>query len=284
MSSYQRERESLGERLRELRRDARLTGQQLAEPHGWNQSKVSRIEAGKQTPSDDDIRAWTMTCGAPNETADLLSALRTLEGHYRQFRRQFRSGMANNQRQFQDLEEKTSFLRNFENVFIPGLLQTPAYAWHRLSQGVTYNESADDIDLAVDARMQRQRILYAPGRRFQIIATEASLRYRLCPADAMREQLDRLVSATTLRNIQFGLIPFDAPYSIPPTHGFWIFDEEAVSVETFAAELRITEPTEIALYLRIFDDLSKVARYGTEARAVIQRALTDLDLRGTGFA
>ncbi len=50
MTSFQREREALGQRLRALRQDARLTGRQLAESQGWQPSKVSRIESGKQTP------------------------------------------------------------------------------------------------------------------------------------------------------------------------------------------------------------------------------------------
>lgn len=58
MTSFQREREALGHRLRELRRDARLTGRQLAEAQRWQPSKVSRIESGKQTPSDADVEVW----------------------------------------------------------------------------------------------------------------------------------------------------------------------------------------------------------------------------------
>ena len=49
MSSFQRAREALGLRLRELRRDAHLTGRQLAASQGWHPSKVSKVEGGKQT-------------------------------------------------------------------------------------------------------------------------------------------------------------------------------------------------------------------------------------------
>jgi transcriptional regulator with XRE-family HTH domain len=47
MSSFQRAREALGGRLHELRRDARLTGRQLAAEHGWHPSKISKVEGGK---------------------------------------------------------------------------------------------------------------------------------------------------------------------------------------------------------------------------------------------
>ncbi|WP_375372855.1 helix-turn-helix domain-containing protein [Micromonospora sp. S-DT3-3-22] len=50
-------RDSLGHRLRDLRQDAAgLTGRQLALLAGWRSSKVSKIEYGKQTPTDGDLR------------------------------------------------------------------------------------------------------------------------------------------------------------------------------------------------------------------------------------
>ena len=54
-------RKALGKRLRELRRAAGLTGRQLADALSWPPSKVSKLENGRQTPSDDDVRAWTRT-------------------------------------------------------------------------------------------------------------------------------------------------------------------------------------------------------------------------------
>jgi transcriptional regulator with XRE-family HTH domain len=94
VTSFQRAREALGQRLRELRQDARLTGRQLAESQDWQPSKVSRIESGKQTPSDADVEAWTMSCGVPEAARDLIASLRSLEGHYIEHRRAFRAGMA----------------------------------------------------------------------------------------------------------------------------------------------------------------------------------------------
>lgn len=90
MSSFQRAREALGLRLREIRRDARLPGRQLAAVHGWHPSKISKIEGGKQTPSEADIEAWAQACGQPELVGELIACLRTLEGQYVEFRRMFR--------------------------------------------------------------------------------------------------------------------------------------------------------------------------------------------------
>ncbi|MEV4083237.1 helix-turn-helix domain-containing protein [Nonomuraea fuscirosea] len=54
--------QALGVRLRDLRRDAGLTGRRLAALCGWVPSKVSKIELGKQVPTEDDIRDWCVAC------------------------------------------------------------------------------------------------------------------------------------------------------------------------------------------------------------------------------
>jgi transcriptional regulator with XRE-family HTH domain len=79
VATFQRQREDVGLRLRELRRDARLTGRQIAEPAGWHPSKVSKIEAGRQTPSDADVEAWISAVGRPELSGEFIALLRTLE-------------------------------------------------------------------------------------------------------------------------------------------------------------------------------------------------------------
>jgi transcriptional regulator with XRE-family HTH domain len=276
VSSFQRAREALGIRLRELRRDAQLSGKQLAERNGWHPSKVSKIEGGKQTPAEADLRAWARSCGKPEIAPELITSLRTLESHYVEHRRLFSTGMSAQQRAFSELEDETTLVRNFENVFVPGLLQTPEYARYRLAEGVEYDGAPDDLDEAVGARMQRQQILYRTGRRFHFVITEAVLRYRLCPGEVMLGQLDRLVTLSTMPTIRFGVIPFEAKLALAPVHGFWLMDERVVIVENFTASQNLTQVSEVSSYVRIFDQLASAARYDSEARSVTTRALADL--------
>jgi transcriptional regulator with XRE-family HTH domain len=276
VSSFQRAREALGIRLRELRRDAQLSGKQLAERNGWHPSKVSKIEGGKQTPAETDLRAWARSCGKPEIAPELITSLRTLESHYVEHRRLFSTGMSAQQRAFSELEDETTLVRNFENVFVPGLLQTPEYARYRLAEGVEYDGAPDDLDEAVGARMQRQQILYRTGRRFHFVITEAVLRYRLCPGEVMLGQLDRLVTLSTMPTIRFGVIPFEAKLPLAPVHGFWLMDERVVIVENFTASQNLTQVSEVSSYVRIFDQLASAARYDSEARSVTTRALADL--------
>ena len=276
MSSFQRAREALGLRLRELRRDAHLTGRQLAESQGWNPSKISKIEGGKQTPSEADMEAWARACARPELAAELIASLRSLEGQYLEFRRMFRVGQRATQEELAEIEAATDFTRNFESVFVPGLLQTPEYARYRLAERLEEIGAPDDVDDAVAARMQRQQGLYRRGKRFHFVVTEAVLRYLLCPPEVMAGQLDRLVSLSTLTTIRFGVIPFEVQYPIAPVHGFYVYDERVVHVENFTAVLRLTQPSEVAAYTKLFDQFAEVARYGAEARPIITRALADL--------
>jgi transcriptional regulator with XRE-family HTH domain len=276
MSTFQRAREALGTRLRDLRHDAQLTGRQLAESQSWHPSKVSKIEAGKQTPSQADIQAWSVACARPDLTAELVASLQSLEGQYVEFRRLFRSGQRAAQESIAEVEAGATTTLNFENVLVPGLLQTPEYARSILSERLEEIAGVDDVADAVAARMQRQQVLYRTGKRFHFVITEAVLRYRLSAPEAMAGQLDRLVALSTLTTIRFGVIPFHVRLPVFPLHGFFVYDEQAVHVENFTAALKLTQPSEIAAYVRIFGRLAAVAAYGADARVLITRALTDL--------
>ena len=84
VSNVHEARATLGKRLRELRQQARLSGRQLAEALSWPPSKVSKLENGRQTPSDDDIRSWTQATNGHSEADALLASLHTLEVQHAQ--------------------------------------------------------------------------------------------------------------------------------------------------------------------------------------------------------
>jgi transcriptional regulator with XRE-family HTH domain len=92
----------LGKRLRELRTAARLSGRQLAESLSWPASKVSKIENGRQTPSDDDIRGWTATAHCEDQTEALLASLHSLEIQHAEWQRILRAGIRPRQNERSD--------------------------------------------------------------------------------------------------------------------------------------------------------------------------------------
>ncbi|MGW3346811.1 helix-turn-helix domain-containing protein [Nonomuraea rubra] len=269
---------ALGQRLRGLRTSAGRSGKELAESLGWAPSKISKIEHGRQTPSVDDITAWARACGAEDTTDDLLSLLGSLETLYAEWQRILRAGTGKRQQTYRDIESRTSTLRVFESLLIPGLLQTPDYARARLAENIETWGGVNDLDEGVRERMRRQEGLYDSGRRFHFVLSESVLRTLLCPPRVMAGQLERLIALSLMdtARVRLGVVPFSSVLPLSPKHGFWIFDDQLVIAETVTAELHLNQPQEIEQYRRVFDALAGVAYYDSEARQVITDALSDL--------
>ena len=164
----------------------------------------------------------------------------------------------------------------FEATVIPGLLQTPEYARARFAEGIRRLKLPNDINEAVAIRVQRQEILYRPDKRFHFVLTEAALRLRLCPPAVMLGQLDRLISLSQLTNVKLGVIGFETQYATSPWHGFWLYDNERVLIETFSASLDLRQPQELELYGSVFEQLAAVASYGRAARGIVNRVAEEM--------
>lgn len=126
-----------------------MSGRQLAESLSWPASKISKLENGRQTPSDDDIRAWTRTTDGESETRALLASLHTLEVQHAEWQRILRTGLTPRQRAHNEWDQKTRLFRAFEATVIPGLLQTAEYARARFAEGIRRLKLPNDIDDAV---------------------------------------------------------------------------------------------------------------------------------------
>jgi transcriptional regulator with XRE-family HTH domain len=273
-------RTALGVRLRDLRRAAGMTGQQLAESLSWVRSKVSKIENAHQSPTDDDVRAWCEATNSTEQIDSLLAELHTLHTRHQEWERVLRGGMASTQNAVARLEKETRLFRGYEPGIVPGLLQTPEYAAAILGPGGRA-WGRTDLKEAVAARMRRQEVLRVASKQFRIVITEAVLLYNLCPPEAMLGQIDRLAEATTLPNVRFGVIPFDQPLLVTPKHPFGIYDDRYVAVETVSALLQLTQAGEVSAYVDAFDALERSAVHGERARAVLRRAAQQVAARRT---
>ena len=276
-SDFQSARVALGARLRELRTEAGLNGKELAGALGWQPSKVSRLENGKQTAAAGDLRAWAQTC-APEAADDLLARLRNLELQHQSWRRQLAAGHRPVQERIGAEETAVTTWRIYETGVIPGLFQTPDYARYVFLHNAESNRSPRDTEAAVRARMKRQDVLYEPGKTFRVLVWEAALHVLLCPRDVMAGQLDRLAGLIGRDNVELGIIPLGAPLSSTTKHGFWIRDDRQVITETISVELRLDSTDDIQLYGRVWECLHSSAVYGAHAHRLITRARAALDL------
>ncbi|WP_017623150.1 helix-turn-helix domain-containing protein [Nocardiopsis chromatogenes] len=277
MNDYQTARHALGTRLRELRSDAGLSGRSLADLLGWPPSKVSKLENGRQTASGDDLRAWAAACAAPGAAGELIAQRRAMETHYASWRRQLAAGTRARQRAFGQDENASARIRVFESACVPGLLQTPEYARHMLRRTVELHRAPDgDVEEGVRARMRRQEVLYEPHRRFEVLMWEPALRMLICPEEVMAGQLDRIAGMVGMRSVDIAVVPAGARLRVVPSHGFWIFDDRMVVVETIGAELRLDDPEAVVPYRAVFEALSAAAVREAAAHRLLARIRGDL--------
>lgn len=270
-------RESLGVRLREIRQDAILTGRTLASRCGWHFTKVSKLEHGTQNPSEDDLRAWCHACDAEDQVSDLIATARAIESMYIEWRRALRSGMKHSQVAIIPLYERTNLFRIYEPGLVPGLFQTAEYASAIIAHVIEFDQIPNDLEGAVAARIERQRVLHAGDRRFLVVLEEQALRTRVGDAaGVMAAQLHRLLTVMSRHRIRLGIIPSIGKRRTWPSVGFWIFDQHTVHIDTPSAELTITQRSEIAVFEKKFARHQQSAVYGQEARDLINKALSDL--------
>jgi transcriptional regulator with XRE-family HTH domain len=116
-----------GELVR-LRRDSKLTQEQVAAQLDWSESKLIRVEGGRSSITKVDLDALLTAYGITSESKrDELQALNRgarRTGWWDKYRDHIPQSYLN----YVGFETGATFIRQFESVFIPGTLQTREYA------------------------------------------------------------------------------------------------------------------------------------------------------------
>ncbi|MGZ3097921.1 helix-turn-helix domain-containing protein [Streptomyces sp. H72] len=270
-------RRSIADQLREIRRDAGLTGRDIATRAGWQPSKVSRLQSATTPPSDDDIRTWCVACGAEDKIPDLLAANRTADSMYLEWRRVQRTGLRRLQESRIPLYERTRQFRVYSSSVIPGFLQTFEYAAALLGSIARVHGTPDDVEDAAAARVERSHIIRDGDHRFAILLEESVLRHVIGDAATMAGQLGYLLSVMALPAVSVGIVPAGRPRDMWTLETFTAFDEDRVHVELLTAAVTVTTPGEITQYARAFEEMAALAVYGSAARSRISAAIDALD-------
>ncbi|MFI6691868.1 helix-turn-helix domain-containing protein [Streptomyces sp. NPDC050433] len=276
-SSVTQSRKELGARLRQLRKAAGLTGKAVADATSQHVTRVSRIENGIQAPTERNIRDWCTACGADDQAPDLIATAQSVESAYLEWSRQSRAGM----RRLGDLHSiatyrQTSVFRIHEPIVIPGIFQTETYIRQMLAVWYAFLNAPDDADATVAMKAERTAVALRPANRIMVVLGEQALRTRRGTPSDHAEQLTHLLSLMRLPFVSVGIIPTDVQRRAIGTIGFWIFDNNAVALETPTAAIKVTRPQEIGLYVAMFDQLQREAVYGHAARQLVATVLASL--------
>jgi transcriptional regulator with XRE-family HTH domain len=277
--TVQAAREALGIRLRDLRKDARLSGRELAAQTGWHFTKVSKIEHGRTMPTEEDLELWCFHCRAQNELPDLIATARSIEKMYAEIRHLMRTGTARYQREALEDDARSRRFRNFQVALIPGFLQTPDYTTAILADAATMVGHPADIEPTVSARQERAKLMISGDKLFHFVLLESVLTTCAAPPEVIRDQLRHLLSMLPLPQAHLGIVPARHRVYMPMC-GFEIVDDRYVEIETFSAILKVTQPHEIALYAKVFDHYARLAVYHDQARALITRHIHGFEQLG----
>jgi transcriptional regulator with XRE-family HTH domain len=270
----QETREALSARLRGFRKDAGFTsGRAFAAATGWQESKVSRIENGKQNASEDDIQVWCQVTGHEDQTSNLIATVRHIDELWMEWRRMLTAGTERRQKKSLPLYQKTKMFRIWDPACIWGTIQTSEYAERIFERVSGFYETPADTDAAVAKRLERQKYLYEGSRIFNVLLGEQALYSNFGGPGVMSAQLDRLMAVMALPRLSLGIVPRSAPLALWVGHAFSMFDDKLVQVETFSAEMSVTQPGEVELYRKAFELHRQSAVYGQAARGLILTAI-----------
>ncbi|MFM9708348.1 helix-turn-helix domain-containing protein [Streptomyces galilaeus] len=272
MGSERRElMKALGARLRGLRADVGLTGAVLAERAGVGQPTVSKVENGRMVPSADVLDRLSNALGLDESTArevrDLLVAVMAAPETTKA------SGEVPAGAVLDEAVRSARLVRSFQCVVLPAMLQSAEYARHVF--GSAPHATPEAVGRAVAARVERQSLLYEPGRESVFVLTEGVLRTWPGSPALMLAQFDRLLAVESLSTVRLGVIPWRRPVPVLPRHGFTLCDSQAVVIESFRGERVVDDSAEVAAYEETFSRFEGAAIFGSEVRELLLRVMKD---------
>jgi transcriptional regulator with XRE-family HTH domain len=271
-------RRRLGAELRRLRGDRTL--EEVAEATLISTSKLSRLENGQGVPQPRDIRDLVNFYELDTQAADRLRRWASA-GRSQAWWREYSGALFAGLDTYLDYESGATTIRSFATAIVPPLLQTEAYAIELYE--VLPSVRTDEVRRLSEVRARRQQLMVESDSAPQLIFVldEAVLRRPFASPDAVREQLDHLLSVSRQRNVSLRVVPFTARLHAGLMGPFVVLqysddrDRDVVAVESHTGERFLEQPSNVLEYLRIFDAITRKALDHDQSRALITEIRDD---------
>ncbi|MFS0694476.1 helix-turn-helix domain-containing protein [Streptomyces nitrosporeus] len=248
--------------LKQLRKQAGLSGVRLAARCNMSQSKISRIEGNKSRPSLLDVEQLLRGLeSSPAIAAEVMALARIAQTEWQGGRALRRKGIDKKQVQLAGLEASSSTFRYFLLSMVTGLLATPEYVRASLAQAPPEQQAK-----AVAMKLDRQRVLFDRSKHFTFILTEQAVRYPLIPPDELAIQIDRLASLTHQPNVRLGVIPRGVQFTSGALNTFTIYDEALATAELDLGAIVFRDSRDVHDLIRRFSQYEEHALFGEQAR------------------
>jgi transcriptional regulator with XRE-family HTH domain len=256
MASPTVRRRRLSAELVRLREQAGLSVEEAGRRLEWSRGRLNKMEANKWTRPDlGNIRAlldlYSVSDQGQREAILTLARQSREKGWWATYQDVWRGSLPG-------FEAEASVINTYENLRVPGLLQTESYATAMFRGGQMLRD--DQICRRVEARLARQAILYdeTPPTLWAVI-DEAALTKAVGSPAVMRSQLRHIVEVGSRPNVYVQVLPdavgahaaMDGPFTIldfPEQE-----DQSLVYIETATSDLYLETREELERYRLIFD-------------------------------
>jgi transcriptional regulator with XRE-family HTH domain len=259
----------LAAELRRLRSAAQLSRENVEEQTGVNEGTLYRLETARARPQRRTLMALLDLYGADASLrSDLLAIAQGADNQG--WLRPYHSALPEEYTAYISFEAEARSVRNYESLFIPGLLQTEAYA-RAVIPGVQPGITKDQVDQRVQARIERQQLLDRddPLELWAVI-DEAAIRRLVGGREIMHAQVTHLTDTAAKPNITIQVIPFEAG-AHPGMPGSFVhmdfkdpLDPELVYIDTMAGDLFLEADADLRHYRSMFDHLRATALSATQ--------------------
>ncbi|MET7714719.1 helix-turn-helix transcriptional regulator [Streptomyces sp. NPDC005407] len=252
-------RRRLGQELRRLRELKGMTAEEVAERLLVSQSKISRLENGRRSISQRDVRDL---CGVYEvEDHRIVDSLMQMAKDSRQQGWWHAFGDIPYS-VYIGLETDAASLRVYEPQVVPGLLQTRQYA-EALIAGALPESGTTDVEKRVSVRVRRQERLNDAEHplRLWVVVDEAALRRLVGDKQLMREQLEHLVDLSQLPHVTVQVLPFEMG-AHPGINGQYAIlefpdtsDSSVVYIEGVTSDLYLEKANDVQKYSVMYEHL-----------------------------
>ncbi|MGX6605131.1 helix-turn-helix domain-containing protein [Micromonosporaceae bacterium Da 78-11] len=268
----------LAAELRRLRVQAKLTVEAVTEQTGLDQSSLYRIERAMNKPQRRTVITLLQLYQVDRDRqATLLGWLR--ESGQTGWFQVYEPYLPEQYQAYVAFEHEAEALKNYESLFVPGLLQTADYAQSVIT-AIERDRDAEDVQRLVDVRMQRQAVLARPTpMQLHAVVDEAAIRRQVGGARVMHDQLAHLARVCTMPNIRLQVVPFGAG-AHPGMPGSFVvmdfadpFDAPLVYTDGIAGDAFLETEEDVARFARTFDFVTQVALNQAQSKKLIQEAV-----------
>ncbi|WP_432032680.1 helix-turn-helix domain-containing protein [Streptomyces antibioticus] len=254
----------LGTALKQYRHAAQLDQPQAAEIIAASQARVSRLESGHVTARVIEVRLLLDAYGVTDP--EVRSKLEELAKHSKN-RGWWLEHAAHLRPDYVDhiaLEDDATYIREWQPVLVPGLLQTPAYA-AAITEGSPNYIAPDRVAQLLKVREGRQSKIEEGGATYSAILWESVIAHPLVSAEVHREQLAALLEIARRKNVTVQVLPYSTGVLGAVTSAFSTFSfdaepvVEAVALENLRGTSVLEGSEDLTAYANMYDLLRSSA-------------------------